>query len=135
MGFFENAEIEHKYLSNLSKEEKREYMLKSKTEKKEILNSLKSEREINNKNENFNKIGISLPSDELEKTFDTLNLSAKLGGVMAGLGGATMSLKEQEFMKEHVSHTKQNFALMAQNEKIIKQNNEIIELLKTIANK
>ncbi|OIS51577.1 hypothetical protein A4A29_10335 [Staphylococcus equorum] len=135
MGFFENAEIENKYLSDLSKEEKKQYMLKSRAEKKEILNSLKVEKEVNTKNENFNNIGINKPSDELEKTFDTLNLSAKLGGIMGGLGGATMSLKEQEFMKEHVSHTKQNFALMSQNEKIIKQNDEIIDLLKTIANK
>ncbi|KYH14920.1 hypothetical protein [Staphylococcus kloosii] len=62
-------------------------------------------------------------------------LSTKLGGTFGGLAGATMSLKEQEFMKEHVSHTKQNFAIMSQNEKLIKQNDEIIELLKIIANK
>lgn len=135
MGFFANASIEAEYLSTLNKEEKKIYMTKDKSEKKEIIDQFKNDKEGQTVDENFKKIGIYNPSTELEKAFTTLLLSTKLGGTFGGLAGASMSLKEQEFMKEHVSHTKQNFAIMSQNEKLIKQNDEIIELLKIIANK
>ncbi|MDK8645794.1 hypothetical protein QP816_09340 [Staphylococcus condimenti] len=135
MGLFGNSQ-ENEYLMTLKdKKEQMEFLKKSKDEKKAIVDDYIKNKESKDKIDSFNKIGISKPSFELEKSFETLKLSAKIGSVMGGLAGATMSLKEQEFMKEHVSHTKQNFALMSQNEKIIKQNEEIIELLKQIANK
>lgn len=134
MGLFGNSQ-ENEYLSNLDRKEQMEFYKKPKDEKKAIVDEFIKNKEENSRNDSLNKIGIPHPSTELEVAFDNLSLSSKLGGVFAGLAGVTMSLKEQEFMKEHVSHTKQNFALMSQNEKIIKQNDEIIELLKVIANK
>ncbi|MGP0637729.1 hypothetical protein PYH68_09045 [Staphylococcus xylosus] len=135
MGIFSMSQ-EDKYLMSLkNKKEQAEFLKKPKEERKKIVENFKNISEKNEQTDSFKKIGISHPSSELEQAFTNLSLSSKLGGVFAGLAGATMSLKEQEFMKEHVSHTKQNFALMSQNEKIIKQNDEIIELLKQIADK
>ncbi|WP_436938579.1 hypothetical protein [Staphylococcus xylosus] len=135
MGLFGNGQ-ENEYLTTLNnRKEQTEFLKKPKDERKVIVDEYIKTKEEKSKNEEFAKIGITKPSFELEQSFNSLSLSAKLGGIMGGLGGATMSLKEQQFMKEHISHTKQNFALMSQNEKIIRQNDEIIELLKTIANK
>lgn len=86
--------LEHEYLSSLkNKEEQTIFLQKSKEERKEILENFKKDKENSTIDGNFKKIGISHPSSELEEAFSNLSLSSKLGGVFAGLAGATMSLK------------------------------------------